>query len=103
MKCLTVIQDDGTKWAVPVDMIARNRAEHYAHEFDGDVERSLVEDTLPLFEQDEYEITDWASNNMNWSDFDGHQFKVEDAPPPNFQHAWMDGVKEVEDIEVPEA
>jgi hypothetical protein len=99
MKCLTVVQDDGSKWAVPVDVIARDRAKHYAHEFGGDIERSLIEDTLPMFDDDEFEIADWAVNNMNWSDVANVAFKCEDSPPANFQHAWMDGAKDVEDCE----
>ena len=92
-KLMTVEMPDGSKWGVPVEMIARSRATHYAHEFDGDVERSLAEDTTPLFESDDYEIQDWAVNNMNWEDFDGHQVKVESAPTPDFQEAWMNGDK----------
>jgi hypothetical protein len=87
-KYMTVKLDDGSIWGVPVEMIARNRATHYASEFDDDVERSLKEDTLPLFDDDDYEIHDWAVNNMNWSDFDGHQVKLQDAPTPDFQEAW---------------
>ena len=98
MKALTVTMPDGSIWAVPVLMVATNRATHYAHEFDGDVDRSLAEDTLPLFESDEYEVADWAVNNMNWCDFDGRQFKIKDAPPPDFQEAWMSGDKSVIDI-----
>ncbi len=93
-KLMTVEMPDGSKWGVPVEMIARNRAAHYAkREFDGDVERSLAEDTIPLFEEDDYEIQDWAVNNMNWCDFDGHQVKVSDAPTPDFQDAWLSGEK----------
>lgn len=92
-KYMTIEMPDGSKWGVPVEMIARNRAAHYAHEFDGDEARSLAEDTLPLFESDDYEIQDWAVNNMNWSDFDGHQVKLEQAPTPDFQDAWMSGSK----------
>ena len=92
-KMMTVEMPDGSKWAVPVEMIARSRATHYADEFDGDVDRSLTEDTTPLFESDDYEIQDWAVNNMNWSDFDGHQVKVSDAPNPDFQEAWLNGSK----------
>lgn len=98
MKALTVTMPDGSVWAVPVLMVATNRATHYAHKFDGDVERSLVEDTIPLFESDDYEVEDWAVNNMNWSDFDGHQIKIKDAPPPDFQDAWICGDKSVIDI-----
>lgn len=96
-KMLAITMPDGSKWAVPVEMIARNRAAHYASEFDGDVERSLAEDTLPLFADDDYEIEDWAANNMNWSDFNGHQVKIKDAEPPDFQEAWVNGEKEVID------
>jgi hypothetical protein len=92
-KLMTVEMPDGSKWGVPVEMIARNRATHYASEFNNDVERSLAEDTLPLFESDEYEIADWAVNQMNWRDFDGHQVKVSEAPAPDFQEAWMSGNK----------
>lgn len=64
-KYMTVRTQDGSTWAVPVEMIARNRAKFYANEFGDDVERSLNEDTLPLFQRDKYEIQDWAVNNID--------------------------------------
>jgi len=97
MRYLSVEMPDRSKWGVPVEMIARARATHYASEWGGDVERSLKEDTLPLFADDDYEIEDWAVNNMNWSDFDGRQVKLADAPAPDFQEAWLSGTKEVVD------
>jgi hypothetical protein len=94
MKVLFVVeQSDGSKWGVPISEIAKKRAAHYAHEFDGDAQRSLNEDTLPLFEEDDYAIEDWAVNNMNWSDFKGLEVKVGDATPLDFQEAWMSGRK----------
>lgn len=90
-KYLTVETPDGAKWGVPVELIARNRAAHYAREFDGDIDRSLAEDTLPLFEDAEYEIVDWAANQMDWKDFDGHKVKLADPPEPDFQEAWRSG------------
>jgi hypothetical protein len=92
-RLMTITMSDGSKWGVPVDMIARNRATHYANEYGGDVERSLAEDTIPHFDDDHWNIVDWAGNNMNWSDFDGHQVKVADATEPDFQEAWMWGEK----------
>jgi hypothetical protein len=92
-KYLTVRQSDGSVWGVPVEMIARNRAEFYASEFDGDVEQSLQEDTLPLFAENPYQIEDWAVGNMDWDDFDGHQVQL---PPPelvDFQRGWVSGEK----------
>ncbi len=97
---LSVIQNDGSEWAVPVSIIARHRAAEYADEFDGDVERSLHEDTLPLFESDDYAIKDWAVNQMNWSYFNGHQVKVKDAREPDFRQAWLNGEKRLIELEV---
>ena len=96
-KLMTVEMLDGSIWGVPVEIIARNRAAHYAHEFDGDIERSLAEDTRPLFEEDEYEMQCWAVGNMKWNDFDGHQVKLTDATEPDFQEAWLSGTKDYQD------
>lgn len=93
-KYMTIELPDGSIWGVPTEMIAKNRATYYApREFNGDVELSLAEDTIPLFEEDEYEIADWAVGNMNWSDFNGHQVKLKDANDQDFQEAWMSGKK----------
>ncbi len=92
-KYMTIEMPDGSKWGVPVEMIARSRAKHYAHEFNGDIERSLAFDTIPLFESDSDEISDWAVNNMNWSDFDGYQAKLAESPPIDFDEVWLSGTK----------
>ena len=100
MKYLAVTQRDGSVWAVPVSVIAKNRAAHYAPEFGGDVDRSLQEDTMPLFDLDSYEIEDWAVNQMDWSNFGNTCYQMTPAVAPDFQEAWMSGKKEV--IDVPE-
>ena len=94
---LQIEMPDGSKWGVPVEVIARNRAAHYAHEFDGDVERSLAEDTMPLFESDDYEVEDWAANNMNWSDVEAKAKKLQDAET-DFQEGWVNGEKSVIEV-----
>lgn len=95
-KYLRVTMPDGRQWDVPVDVIARNRAANYADEFGGDVERSLREDTLPLFDSDEYEIKDWAAGNMNWSDVETIAELVPGRVTPiDYQEGWMNGAKEI--------
>ena len=98
MKMLTTEMPDGSKWGVPVEVIARSRAAHYAHEFYGDVERSMTEDTIPLFESDDYEVGAWAANNMNWSDVEAQATKLQDAPAPDFQEGWVNGEKAVIEV-----
>lgn len=82
---------DGTVWEVPVKLIARHRASHYADEFGGKVMRSLPEDTLPLFMADPYEVHDWAANNMNWSDVEGYAKKIEAKSDTDYQKGWVNG------------
>ena len=91
---MRVTMEDGSRYDVPVMVIATNRAEHYKDEFGGDLQRSLDEDTLPLFEQDEFEIQDWAQNNMNWDEVEGKATKVEEPVKIDFQEGWMNGEKE---------
>jgi len=95
-KYMTVTMPDGSIYGVPVEMIAHNRAKHYAHEFDGDIRASLEEDTLPLFESDDYEIQDWAVNNMNWLEelvtlsgsVENFVLLKGDRTPDNYQVKW---------------
>ena len=93
---LYVTMSDRTVWRIPVLVIAENRAAAYA-EVDGVYFMdSLENDTRPLFEADDYEITDWACNNMNWSDVSPVAVQV-DAPLPesNYQRDWTNAEMEV--------
>ena len=95
---LRVTMPDGSMWDVPVDIIARNRAQHYADEYGGDVQRSLDEDTILLFEGDDLEIMDWAVNEMNWSDVAAKAKRISYRPEPtadDFQEGWIEGDKEI--------
>lgn len=93
-KLLVITMPDDSKWSVPVEIIARNRAAVYADEFDGDIEKSLAEDTVPHFESDDYNVEDWAANNMNWSEVEAHAKLVEQGGC-DFQEGWINGDKEV--------
>lgn len=93
---LLVTMKDGSTWGVPVSAIANHRAEQYKGEFDGDLQRSLDEDTLTLFEEDQFEIQDWAANNMDWDDVKGVAVRVSDPQElsdADFQDGWVNGEK----------
>lgn len=89
---LTVMAN-GDVWAVPVIVIAKNRAENYKDEFGGSLERSLAEDTLPLFADDDSEVYDWARNNMNWSDVvdQAKLYKKAKRAPEDWEESWCNG------------
>ena len=95
-KELHVTMPDNSVWAVPVSIIANHRAEYYASEFGGDVQRSLAEDTLPLFRANDYEVEDWAANNMNWIDVQPAARCVTPGEV-DFDEGWANGDKSVED------
>jgi len=95
-KVLRVEMPDGSKWDIPVMIIAKDRADNYKDEFDDDLEKSLQSDTLPLFEDDEYEIEDWAANNMNWDDVKEFAKQVPRMEAePDYQEGWINGEKEI--------
>jgi len=98
-KFLKVTMPDGSKWKIPVRIIAEHRARYYFEkkkEFKN-LEESLKEDTLPLFEEDEYEIEDWSSNKMDWTDVEKYAIKIKDnqMSSEDFQEGWVNGEKEI--------
>lgn len=88
---------DGLTYAVPVEVIARDRAEHYKNEFNDDLGESLREDTIPLFLDDDYEITDWARNNMNWSDVKDKAITLKKKIDSDaYQEVWVNGEMKIQ-------
>lgn len=93
-KTYRIKMPDGSVWGVPVRVIAHNRAKYYAKnhpDMGGDFEKSLNEDTIPLFESDHSEIEDWAKNNMYWSEAVEEAVEIIEAPSPDFEEGWMNG------------
>jgi hypothetical protein len=82
-------------WRVPVSIIAENRAKIYMDEFGNDLQRSLNEDTLPLFESAPFEILDWVSNNMNWRDVEKYAEKISNDIEVDYESEWSNAKKKV--------
>ena len=82
---------DGFTYGVPVMFFAEKRAYRYWDEFDQDVGRSMIEDTLPLFESNPSEIIDFAKGNFNWDDVKNNYIKMEkrNKPKPNYNDEWL--------------
>jgi len=92
-KLYVVEMPDGTKWGVPVYVIAESKAMHYKEEYDGDMQRCLDEEIIPVFEDDYYEIHDWASGNMNWDEVEKFAVKISDPQvnSDDYQDGWVNG------------
>jgi hypothetical protein len=94
---LRVTMPDGSRWDVPVLVIAWDRAAWYVGGFGNNVVTSLRLDTGPLFLADGRAIEDWAANEMKWKHVAHHAVRVvaPDPEPPDYEEGWMYGDKEV--------
>jgi len=99
-KKLIVTMPSGARFSVPVSAIANSRAAYYAQVDNISLEDSLNEDTIPEF-ADDFEIKDWAANNMDWTDVSDVSellSGIKDADDgEHLQEGWMNGDKRVED------
>lgn len=92
-KMLIVTMPDRSQWSIPVDVIARHRATHFAGRlFDGDIDRSLNEETIPLFTRDPLTIERWCEEMMDWDDVKTH---AKQTVPANvdYHEGWSKGMK----------
>lgn len=88
---LVVGFDNGEKYHVPLQVICDSRDEHYADE---------QEDTFDFVTTgglSEYDIEDWASNNMDWSELSPYAKKV-DVPQRayDYEEGWASCSKDAE-------
>lgn len=102
-KQLVVKFSDGSKWGIPAEYIARKRAEYYAlHDIGGSLTPENTEDYNRIVTEeigyalnDDYEITDWASNNMDWSDVVDLARRISEPKAIDMQKEWSNAEKKV--------
>lgn len=97
-KYLRVTMPDGSKWDVPAQIIAENRARYYAKNDSG--EESGVEYDKAYAEElaytlKSYELQDWAANNMRWSDVEGSAVRIDPNYAPDYEKGWVNGDKQI--------
>jgi hypothetical protein len=99
-KMLRITMPDASVWEVPAKVVARDRATNYEDDPDCDFEGEF-----DFAMGDEMVLLDWAGNNMDWTDVADQARKVSSrAPlePADFQDGWVNGDKEVVEVEVPD-
>jgi hypothetical protein len=92
-KYLRVTMPDGSKWDVPAEKIAENRALYFCG--DKNNRNYEVEFNASMGDDFHSEIEDWASNNMNWRDVAQFAAKVGTPIEVDFQYGWINGDKEI--------
>lgn len=86
---LHVTMPNGRIYEIPTALIAENRAAYY-HEHHKDefpTPEAAMADTTELF-ADDYEIADWAKNNMDWSDVEKQARMIAVEPGESLEAAW---------------
>lgn len=103
MKYLVVEMSDKTQWAIPARLIAINRAQYYAtldaERGDGKYE-DVFEKEVEYAMSTDYEITDWAANNMSWEDVRSHAIQLKMLHPEMHYHEdWTNAPKSITEME----
>lgn len=91
LKILRITMEDGSVWEVPALPIAQLRADDYAerNSADGDWRDSEWDDEVESALTDDYDLGDYARNNMNWSDVVKLGAKcVTEPTPPDYEQLW---------------
>ena len=97
-KIIELTFEDGEKWQIPLELIAKNRADYYhikafkekdeSFDYDGEVDYVM---------KDNFEGEDWLKNNMDLNDFEKEVVKIP-IQPQNKDWSNADScIKEVED------
>lgn len=92
-KYLVVTMPDHSRWRIPAQFIAEHRARYYVEHYE---DAPAFGDEVAIALSDDYELKDWASNNMNWADV----VKVAERLPDeivecDYARAWTNADKEV--------
>lgn len=81
---------DYSYWGVPCQIIVDSRDEYYKKDKE-DTVKYIRRNTLS-----EYEISEWASNNMDWKDVKEYAvFIKKDEEEFDFQEGWTNGDNEI--------
>lgn len=73
----------GHTFEIPVAVVANHRAATMLklHPDEFDTLESAMVDTIELFKDSLYDIKDWATNNMNWTDIEPNARLIRFTPP----------------------
>lgn len=99
MKVIRITMSNG-KYDVPLEFVAKHRAEIYAKKDADDGEGTYEENLkneIAFVMSDDYEGIDWLSNNMDWADVKDIAKKVEEQPEADLNDEFCNAEKEIMD------
>jgi hypothetical protein len=97
-KCLKVRFSNGDMFEIPARVIAENRANYYA-DLDGyEINSNEWEAEIISALNDEFEIEDWAANNMNWNELAPYARRIDSDKEFDYDDGWTDADIELTDL-----
>jgi hypothetical protein len=98
-KYLRVKMSDGSQWDIAALYIARDRAAWYANndtgENNGAAYDEVYQEEYAYTMENNYELTDWASNNMNWEDVERYANRVQEPVAIDMGKEWVNADKTI--------
>ena len=95
-KFIRIHFSNGEVYDVPAEIIAKERTNYYAIEVDGYEENSPEwKEEYDWTMNSEYELVDYMSNNMNWSDIKDKVILIENESKFDYYHDFVNAEKEV--------
>jgi len=102
-KYIQVKFSDGKRYNILASIIAHERATYYANHDEGEqgVEptsewKEVYRTEFDLTLEDNSELLDWASNNMNWSDVEGRAILIPSEPKKvDYEDEWTNAKRKV--------
>lgn len=95
-KFIRVFFSNGEVYDVPAEIIARERTNYYAIEVDGHEENSPEwKEEFEFSMSSSYELEDYMSNNMNWSDIKDKAILVEEESEFDYDQDFINAEKEI--------
>ena len=82
---------DGTTWEFPASIVAEGRARYYEGR-----EPGCYQEEFDYTMSNDYELLDWASNNMDWKDVMEHATLVDTDKWVDYSNEWVNANREVQ-------
>lgn len=89
IKYIEITFPNGEAYTVAAEVVATDRVKYFASE-DGFTEGSKEWNNSMEAAMDDYNLEDWAVNNMDWKDLKPYAVKLRDPDPPNYERMWSD-------------
>ncbi|MEM1182178.1 MAG: hypothetical protein AAGM22_27770 [Acidobacteriota bacterium] len=91
---MTIEDETGETWAVPLVLVARSYARAYEEGHGASPDKAL-EATWWIFDDDPTEALQWARGDMNWGDVEEYAVKVAPAEEIDKQMMWIRGDRQI--------